>query len=82
MAIDREVYPASVRGYYGLPIDSDGLSNLKSEADKLTAAQNILTSEADRVAAGGAPMVNPSAAGVEAGLNQFKTLQQTQSQLK
>jgi len=66
LGVDRGVYPATDRGHYQLPVNSDKLPTLTSDDDLLQWANNINVGEANRVAAGGAAMVNPSAAEVDA----------------
>ena len=52
------------RAYYGLDVSSDALPPMDTEADLRQVAENIVTGEANRVAAGGTAMSNPTAAEV------------------
>ncbi len=52
------------RGYYGLDISSEALPPMDTEAELKQVAENIVTGEANRVAAGGTAMSNPTAAEV------------------
>ena len=78
-AIERGVYPNLVKGYFGLDGNQTELPNLGMESDIITWGDNIKNGEATLVANSYAPMVNPSAAEVDAELVEFKTARGTQS---
>lgn len=82
MAVERKVFPAAVRSFYGLDINSVALPSLKSEAELTTWGANIATGEAARVAAGGAPLAFPTAAEVATALATYNTAQQAQANAK
>ena len=64
LAVERGEYPASARAFYQLPVDGSKLPPLRTDAERIQWGKNIATGEANRVAAGGAAMANPSAAQV------------------
>lgn len=66
MGVDRGRYPATDRGHYQLPVDYNRLPDLGTDADKIMWGRNIEIGDANRVAAGGEPMENPTAAEVAA----------------
>ena len=80
LAIERGVFPASVRSFYGL---ADGKNpTLNTDADLTSWSAKIKTGDAARVAAGGTPMFMPSAAEVETTRTGFNTDQQAQADAK
>lgn len=66
LGVDRAVYPAPDRAHYGLDVSSERLPQLTSDSDLDQWGNSIASGDAARVAAGGAPMVNPTAAEVAA----------------
>jgi len=78
-AIDRGVYPNHVKAYYGMDGNQTELPALGMESDIITWGDNIKNGEATLIANSHAPMVNPSAAEVDADLAEFKTARGTQS---
>lgn len=74
LGVEREVYPASARAYYGLTVSTGNQPKLKTDEDLLQWANNIKDGEAARVAAGGTAMSNPTAAEVEAQLTALTPL--------
>lgn len=66
LGIKRGKYSAADRAFYKLDVSSDAVPPLVTGDDLLEWGYNIKKGEADRVAAGGTPMVNPSAAEVDA----------------
>lgn len=66
MGVERGVYAASDRAYYGLAVSSNSLPYLNSDSDLQLWATNIKNGETARVAAGGTAMSNPTAAEVDA----------------
>ena len=78
-AIERGVYPNHVKAYYGMDGNQTELPALGMESDIITWGDNIKNGEATLIANSHPPMVNPSAAEVEADLVEFKTARGTQS---
>lgn len=70
-AIEREELAKADRGYYQLKTGKRSRPLLNTDARLKQWADNIIAGEAKRVAAGGVPLSNPSAAQVEAQLNLF-----------
>lgn len=68
LGVARGVYPASDRGHYQLAVSSERVPDLASDVDLVQWANNIKIGDAARIAAGGAPMANPTAAEVDAKL--------------
>jgi hypothetical protein len=68
-AILREELPATDRALYQLDVNSGMVPKLTTDLDLMQWADNIITGEAARIAAGGTAMSNPSAAQVEAKRN-------------
>lgn len=62
--IEREEYPASARNFYQLPVEHATVPALRTDAERIQWANNIVAGEANRVGAGGAPMSNPTAGAV------------------
>lgn len=82
LGIARGVYPASARTFFGISASDDKLPALTKENDVMHWAEAIVSGDAARVTAGGAPMTNPTAAEVNAKLTDFKTKRSTQSEMK
>lgn len=82
MGVARGKYPASHRAYYQLNVSSDSVPTLNSYQDVALWGENIETGDAARVAAGGEPMTNPSAAEVKAAMDDFIAKNNNQSMLK
>jgi len=80
--IEREVYTAEQRPYYQLDVNQEGLPTLNTEQEIQMWGDRVVEGEATRVAAGFAPMSNPSAAEVAVVLGNYTTLQGDQSTKK
>lgn len=80
--VDRGVFSASDRAYFHLDINSDRVPSLGKESDIIFWGDEIISGDARRVAAGGAPMSNPTAAELEAEYSIFVSLNSEQSTLK
>lgn len=80
--VDRGVFPASTRAFYHLDMNSNRVPLLGKESDITFWGDFLISGEARRVAAGGVPMSNPSAAELEAEFDNFKNLNTEQSTLK
>lgn len=80
MAISRSEIAARVRPLYGIAGDDATVPNMDSDAEVLTVANQIVSGEAARIAAGGTALVDISAAKVAAKLAVFNPLQQSQAQ--
>ncbi len=78
-AVRRGFFPASVRSYYGLPIERRARPNLNTEADIIERGEQVVRGEAERVARGGVPVTFPAIADVAAAVEDFnqKNLQQS-----
>lgn len=64
-AIEREEIAASARVFYNLDENDASVPSLKKESDVTFWAQNIITGEASRIAAGGTALAQPSAAQIQ-----------------
>jgi hypothetical protein len=82
LGIARGVYPASARTFFGLDANQEQLPPLNKENDVVQWALQIKSGDAARVTAGGAAMVNPTAAQVDAVYNTYKTKHDLQSETK
>jgi len=82
LGVARGVYDAAHRAYYKLPVDSDALPEMGTEEELLLWAQNLITGEGQRTAAGFAAMANPTIADVSAARVDFSGKYTTQSNLK
>jgi hypothetical protein len=82
MGVDRGLYPATDRAQYQLPVVYNQLPKLGTDYDKILWAHNIVDGDAARVLAGGAPMENPTAAEVDAKLNDLDAAIAAQSPAK
>lgn len=80
--IIRGMFPASHRAFYGLDLNESSVPPLGSEADVLYWGDKIITGDAARLAAGGAPMAMPTTEEVSDVYNAFKTLVTEHSNLK
>lgn len=65
LGIDREKYIAEHRSFYGVGLNVGALPGLSTEADILIWCNRLITGDAERLAAGGLPMDNPSIAEVD-----------------
>ena len=85
LAVERGVFRASDRLYYGLNANQSELPKLSTEQDLTTWALNLVlgeqkrTQQTDPEAAEPVPMSNPSAAEVRAELTKYTELSSTQS---
>ncbi|MCL5027702.1 MAG: hypothetical protein M1480_01645 [Bacteroidetes bacterium] len=71
LGVDRDEHKASERAFYKLDVSQETVPLLNNADDIRRNAENIITGEAERVNAGGAPMSNPSKDQVEAAYNDF-----------
>jgi len=81
LGVERGDYPAAHRAFYSLP---DARFKVPAKSDyfnTLQWAENIIEGDAARIAAGGAPMANPSVAQVQAAHLAAKTAFSNQSLL-
>ena len=79
---ERGDYPKGDRPFYGLNIENPVLPPLRSESEVYQAAGQVIQGDAQRIAAGGAPMANPTVAQVQAKLTVFNPLMIAGSNLK
>lgn len=73
LGVTRGVYPKADRGFYQLPLNTDTLPSLDTDANLLLWGERIKTGNAARITAGGAAMSNPTAAEVDTQFQDFKT---------
>ena len=73
-AILREELPASARAYYQLSVNGGAQPKLTTDEDLVQWANNIITGETNRTAAGGTALSNPTAAQVKDNLLLFEPL--------
>ncbi len=79
-AVERGVFTKDDRLYYGLDKETGKLPPMDTEDDLKDVAQQLISGEANRIAAGGAPMSNPSIADIvpiNTSFNQLVTDHQT-----
>ena len=82
LGVARGKYPLSHRAYYQLDTSSDSVPTLNSHQDVAFWGENIETGDLARIAAGGEPMANPSAAEVKHEVDNFIEKNNEQSVLK
>jgi hypothetical protein len=80
--IQRGVFPVNHRQFYNIDVNNSRAPVIKNETELQTWAANIKAGDAARIAAGGAPMSNPTAAEVETEFQAYFALAQQQSTLK
>lgn len=80
--IDREKYPLQDRSFYELSVTNGVVPILNTELEIVQWGKNIIKGDAERVAAGGAPMTNPSAEEFKVVFDQMIQNIQTQSSFK
>ncbi len=79
-AVERHVFPKDARTFYGLDKETGKLPSMNTEDELKAVALHLKKGEDDRIAAGGAPMTNPSIGDVTAlsdDFNKFVTDHQT-----
>lgn len=81
-AVRRKTFVPSDRAYYQLPVGESLTPRLRTDAEVLEWGQKTLQGEADRVAAGGAPITFPDATEVQTAFNDFKQGNLQQAALK
>ena len=64
LAVERGVFPKEDRTFYQLSVDSPVVPEMNTDAEILQVASDLITGEANRVAAGGAAMAMPAIADV------------------
>ncbi len=82
LGIIRGEYKASERAYFHIDVSQESIPVLKNEDSIKTNAENIISGDPLRVAAGGRPMMNPSKDEVQGVLNEYKSKLQDQSTKK
>jgi hypothetical protein len=73
-AVARGMFAAEDRAYYQLDINSDAVPPLDSDEKLVTWAGNLLSGDAQRVAAGGEAMAMPTAAQVQVVFDQYQSV--------
>ncbi len=79
LGVDRTIYTKPQRIFFHLDKDSDKLPDVGSTENIILWGKRIVNGDAKRVAAGGAPMANPSAAEVDEKLRAFINASNNQS---
>ena len=82
LGVSREIYAAAERAFFNIDVNSENMPRLVTEQEIGTWGQRVVTGDAARVAAGGAPMSNPSAADVQAEHTAYTAAQGDQSTKK
>jgi len=83
LGITRGVYKESDRAFYGIDGNDSNTPHITTEAETTRWAMAIIDGDAERMADGvAAPMVNPSAADVQAALDDWQARHTTQSSTK
>lgn len=75
--VARGMFVAADRAYYQLDVSSDAVPPLDSDEKLVTWGGNLLSGDAQRVAAGVAPMAMPTVAEVQVVFDQFQTVSGT-----
>jgi hypothetical protein len=78
----RGMFPAEHRRFYNLDVNSSKIPEIDKETELKEWAANVREGDAARVAAGGKPMSNPTAAEVETEYQVYYAKSQAQSGLK
>jgi len=81
LGVARGKYLAGHRSLYMLPVDSSALPNMTTDAETVLWAQRIITGDAARITAGGAPMANPDTMEVSTASSNANTLFSVQNAL-
>ena len=71
--VERGEYAPFERAFFGIDVNNSNLPDLGSESAVKALAEQITLNDAARLAAGGRPMTNPSAAEVLVALNAYNT---------
>ncbi len=79
MGVARKKFPDTARAFYGLEVNRRKVPKLTAESDIVLWGQRLIDGDAKRVAAGGAPMTNPSVATLQVAYSAFMTEHNTQS---
>ena len=82
LCVAREKYKVSERAYFQLDINQESLPDIRTSESLCTWAENIISGDPKRVAAGSAEMINPSRAEVETVYNEYVTKLNVQSTKK
>lgn len=82
LGVTRGVYTAAERSFFSIEISDDTAPTVNAESDLIQVCQNILSGNDARLAAGGAPMANPSIADLQAAYDNFNNLHSAYSNLK
>lgn len=73
LGVTREKYSAADRAHYQLAVNQEELPSLSTESDVVLWGQNLISGEAARIKADGAPMQNPDISEVQTVYDDFKT---------
>jgi hypothetical protein len=71
LAIERGIFPVQDRTFYQIDVISNEIPNMDAEQNLVLWANNIMTGETNRIAAGGAAMAMPDLAEVQAAYANF-----------
>jgi len=82
LGIRRGKFPVAARAFYGIDASDTHIPVIRKKNDALYWSQEIVTGDAERVAAGGAAMTNPDADEIETMYNEYNTLHNVQSGMK
>lgn len=82
MHVAEDIFPAAYRAYYKIDTNSAALPPLKTEADIVGVAQNIVDGEPNMIAAGGSAIPFPTKATIQTLLTAVLTKQNDQSTKK
>jgi len=80
--VKRKKFPAAARAFYRLDVNSKKLPRLTQESDITHWGDIIESGDAARITAGGAAMSNPTAAEVKTAVDDFRTKNIAQSNMK
>jgi len=82
LGIVRGRYTVGQRTFFFIPIDSDAVPPIENEPQLLSVSANLLSGDPLRVAAGGAPLENPTIAEVQAARDAYQTAFNNQTTFK
>lgn len=82
LGIARGVYTAAQRSFFGIDVNDDAAPMVTTESDLLQVCNTIITGNVARLAAGGAPMANPTIGELQEKYDAFKNLHESYSNLK
>jgi hypothetical protein len=81
-AVEREVFHASERAFYGLDVNSESVPFMKGEADTVMWVKMLINGERKRKEKGLLPMTNPKIEEIETVFTKYQKLEKESSKLQ